>query len=285
MQRRPARSALFAPFSLFALLCSAPNLHAQADGAAIFEEECSDCHTIGGGSDGAPDLLDVTERRDRDWLLKFIKSPEELIASGDALANAAYVYFDESDMPDSELSDAEIEAVLAHIERTSLELSGDAGSARSSRAGYTSDEDAAKDGALLFQGLHRFANGGVPCNACHDIGRTGVIGGGSLAKDLTAASAKSAAALAAFVDQAPFPVMRLAYQDKPLNSAESYAVVAFLRQKEGAGAAPRDYAGQMAVGGVVGLVLVYGLCGLLWRGRKRGSVYQEIYDRQMPAVK
>ena len=47
---------------------------------ATFEEKCGACHSIGGGRGVGPDLKDVTARRDRDWLIQFIVSPEQLIA-------------------------------------------------------------------------------------------------------------------------------------------------------------------------------------------------------------
>ncbi len=51
-------------------------------GQAIFEQKCQGCHSIGGGQIVGPDLKGVTSRRDRDWLISFITSPDQLIAQG-----------------------------------------------------------------------------------------------------------------------------------------------------------------------------------------------------------
>jgi cytochrome c2 len=42
------------------------------EAAATFNGRCTACHTYGKGIKVGPDLKGVTERRKRDWLLKFI---------------------------------------------------------------------------------------------------------------------------------------------------------------------------------------------------------------------
>ncbi|MBP85140.1 MAG: hypothetical protein CMJ64_00215 [Planctomycetaceae bacterium] len=51
-----------------------------------FRQNCMNCHTIGGGRLTGPDLKDVTKRKDRDWLAKFIANPKRVIDSGDPYA-------------------------------------------------------------------------------------------------------------------------------------------------------------------------------------------------------
>jgi len=55
-------------------------------GKVIFEQKCAACHSIGGGRLVGPDLKSITNKRDMDWLIRIIVSPEELIAQGDPLA-------------------------------------------------------------------------------------------------------------------------------------------------------------------------------------------------------
>ncbi|HNQ83491.1 MAG TPA: hypothetical protein PKM34_07600, partial [Bacteroidales bacterium] len=51
---------------------------AQAsDGAQLFQI-CGACHTIGKGKLIGPDLYKVTERRDRAWLIPFIRNSQEV---------------------------------------------------------------------------------------------------------------------------------------------------------------------------------------------------------------
>ena len=53
-------------------------------GEALFRKLCSSCHTVGVGDRVGPDLRGVTERRDADWLTRFITNPAKVRASGDA---------------------------------------------------------------------------------------------------------------------------------------------------------------------------------------------------------
>lgn len=79
-------------------------------------QTCAACHTVGGGKLVGPDLLGVENRHSEDWLRKFIKSSQSLIASGD---EEAIKVFNENfmiPMPDQLLSDEEITAVLDYIQ-------------------------------------------------------------------------------------------------------------------------------------------------------------------------
>ncbi len=51
-------------------------------GKKIYEEKrCGMCHAIGGqGGKVGPDLADVGSKRDRDWLVKFLKDPKGTVS-------------------------------------------------------------------------------------------------------------------------------------------------------------------------------------------------------------
>jgi protein SCO1/2 len=55
-------------------------------GEALYRKLCSSCHTVGVGDRVGPDLRGVTERRDADWLTRFITNPPKVRASGDEAA-------------------------------------------------------------------------------------------------------------------------------------------------------------------------------------------------------
>jgi len=265
-------------FCTWVVLALADRVHAELTGAELFEEECEVCHTIGGGRDTGPDLAGVTERRDDAWLKTFIRDPQAMIDAGDPWASAVYVYFEEEDMPDSDLTDAQIDAIIGY-----LRASGD-GAGDDAKAAVTGDAARGRD---LFQGIARFAGRGPACNGCHDLRAEGVFGGGSLAKDLTAVAAtKTARSLAKLIDGSPFPAMQRAYADGPLSESEVSDVVAFVRAAGAAGAPSDDrsgYAGQVLGGGFAGLAVLYGFFGLAWRARRRRSINQDIFDRQLSA--
>jgi mono/diheme cytochrome c family protein len=90
---------------------------AQApDGAQLFQL-CAACHTIGKGKLIGPDLYNVTQRKDREWLLKFIKNSQGVIQSGDAYAIKLFEDHNKVPMPPSIYNDEQINAVLDYIEK------------------------------------------------------------------------------------------------------------------------------------------------------------------------
>jgi cytochrome c2 len=84
-------------------------------GRALFDQKCAPCHAIGGGKKIGPDLSGVTQRRDRDWLVRWIYNPEEMIASGDATAKEVVKGY-AIRMPSAGLSKEEIADVLSYLE-------------------------------------------------------------------------------------------------------------------------------------------------------------------------
>src|SRR4051812_31211481 len=73
---------------------SARSAHADAaEAKKIFTTRCMACHTFGKGVKVGPDLKGVTERRQRAWLLKFIRSSQSVIDSGDEIATGLFAQF------------------------------------------------------------------------------------------------------------------------------------------------------------------------------------------------
>jgi cytochrome c2 len=84
-----------------------------AEARKIFTQRCMACHTYGKGVKVGPDLKGVTERRERAWLHKFIRSSQTVIASGDATAVALFQQFKQQQMPDwTDLSKEQIDSIL-----------------------------------------------------------------------------------------------------------------------------------------------------------------------------
>ena len=71
-------------FSLFA-----PDTFSQ-DGELLFTQNCTACHTIGGGPLVGPDLKGVSEKYEESWLLKFIQSSQTMVKAGDEQAVATF---------------------------------------------------------------------------------------------------------------------------------------------------------------------------------------------------
>jgi nitrite reductase (NO-forming) len=80
-----------------------------------FESKCVACHAIadGEGKKIGPDLLGVTRRRSEDWITRFLKSPEKMLAS-DPTAKALLDKY-KVPMPNQNLSDAEIRGYIKYF--------------------------------------------------------------------------------------------------------------------------------------------------------------------------
>jgi protein SCO1/2 len=88
-------------------------------GQYVYQGRCSACHTIGQGDKVGPDLAGVTARRDRAWLARYIRVPDEVLAEGDPIATTLFKKYDSVRMPNLRLSRDEVADVLTYIEKTS----------------------------------------------------------------------------------------------------------------------------------------------------------------------
>ncbi|MBI2340681.1 MAG: c-type cytochrome [Deltaproteobacteria bacterium] len=271
-------------FVLGACLIGSQTGFAGSPGKEIFQQRCSACHSIGQGLRVGPDLAGVNDRHSEGWLLKFIKSPQAVINSGDPSAKALFEEF-KMVMPDQALTDLEIKAIMSHIK----EVGGNPASAPSApRAPSETVVEATPNeielGQNLFQGKVRFANGGPSCISCHHVRNDAVIGGGILAKELTTVfSRMGGEGVRAILGGPPFPVMQAAYKGMPFTEGEIRALVGFLQNadKEHAYQHPRDYGWGLFGAGAGGLVVLLGFYSVVGRRRKKRPVNQDIYDRQI----
>lgn len=280
------RALLLGTFLTVISLSWSDRTEAQDNGETVFNTTCFACHTIGGGRLIGPDLAGVHELRSQEWLEQFVRSSQTLINSGDADAVALYEEYSNMLMPDALLSDEQIRDVLNFIETKSTDqpAPGDATTVAEAVPDTPASEEDILAGQDLFQGTIRFENHGAACNACHDVRHDAVIGGGILGAELTSVfSRMGKAGVRSILGQQPFPVMQAAYVDKALTETEVRQLVAFLEfaDSEQYNQLPRDYGLGLFASGVVGAGILFGLFGFVWRGRKRGSVNQSIFDRQI----
>ena len=296
MTNVPGRDSRFIPVGIIVLLfLTIQSRHgwAQEPGEQVFNTTCFACHTIGGGRLVGPDLLGVHERRSQAWLENFVRSSQSMINNGDPEAVALFAEFNQMPMPDSVISDEQIGQVLNYIK-----VQSSSAAANTSAEVLVADDQAEvqeqptsvediQTGQDLFQGYIRLKNGGPPCNACHEVRNDAVIGGGILATELTSVfSRMGGAGVKAILGHAPFPVMQAAYQDQSLTEQEVTALVAFLEyaDSEQYNQLPRDYGVGLLLSGFAGASVLFIFFGFVWSGRKKGSVNQAIYDRQIKSV-
>jgi len=89
----------------------------------LFQSRCAACHTIGGGAALGPDLLGVTERRERAWLLRYVAQPDRALAEGDPIATQLLAKYREVRMPNLGLSPEEVAILLGYLEEKSRPVS------------------------------------------------------------------------------------------------------------------------------------------------------------------
>lgn len=89
-------------------------------GLGIFHKLCAACHTIGEGIRVGPDLKGVTQRRTRDWLVRFMMMPDRMMAEKDPIAVSLDKKFNTAIMPNLLLTKNDASDLIAYIElRTS----------------------------------------------------------------------------------------------------------------------------------------------------------------------
>lgn len=275
---------------LMAVLCfgSGATLAAAQEGKTTFDTDCAACHRIGGGRLVGPDLAGVSERHAEDWLIRFVKSAQAMVSSGDKTAVALSKEF-EFVMPDQNLSDAEIRATLAYIKTAGGAAALSAQTRKESAAAAPASSAAAQPeqiqlGQDLFEGKVRFVNGGPSCNACHTVTSDALLGGAILAPELTLMfSSLGQEGMRAIIANSPFPVMQAAYGGKGFSEYEISALVAFLQKadEEHSRQLPKAWGWRMFSAGIGGVIVLAGIAGLAGRRRKKQCVNQQIYDRQV----
>jgi nitrate reductase gamma subunit len=217
--------ALSAPMALFSVGEAAAD---AADSKKIFTQRCMACHSFGKGVKIGPDLRGVTERRPRPWLVKFIRSSQSMISSGDPVAVALFQQFKQQQMPDwLDLSEAQIGALLDWLAANGPDQrEGDSRLAPSATAAEI------ENGKQLFHGVKALSMGGTACAACHVVvDDDGARAGGALGPDLTTAYALYQEGAFTQVLKRPCTArMPEAAGDGFLTSDETFALKAYLYQ-------------------------------------------------------
>ena len=88
-------------------------------GEYLFRTRCTSCHTVGGGDAVGPDLLGVVDKRDRGWLARWLKVPDQMLAEKDPIAMALYARYKELPMPNLKLNDVDAQALIDYLQAES----------------------------------------------------------------------------------------------------------------------------------------------------------------------
>lgn len=248
-------------------------LTAQAQETAdYFRQNCASCHTIGGGRLTGPDLKNVTERQEREWLRTYILNPQAKMDSGDAyslqlLEEARGVVMPAVVGMTLEQADYLLDLIEAE---SALEESQFKGLQISSEPFTQADIDR---GFAIFTGRQKLTNGGPACYSCHTIPGIWGLGGGHLdpkLADLTRVYERlqGRTVLSAWLMAPATPIMQSVFGDAALESNEIHALVALFENRAQMGEA-KPSVSQLAFAllGVAGAVLVLVVFDLVWKGR------------------
>lgn len=277
------------------IVLSSITISAQ-DGAALFKQTCSACHTIGKGKLVGPDLKGVHTKRSEAWITSFVKNAQAF-GEKDADAKAMITEFGFPMPPLPNLPDADIKAIIKYIaENSPVEV---AQTAEAAAPVVETPADPALDpanasqedvlaGIMLFSGEHRLENGGPSCITCHNVQHGDLIAGGLLAKDLTKVYERlGAAGINGMLSAPPFPAMAASYKDNPLTEKEIFQLSAFFNDA----AVNTIYQPQRAYndnlllyGGGVAFIIIASIILVVFIERKRKCVKEDIYKRQIKAA-
>lgn len=193
-----------------------------------FRQNCINCHTIGGGRLTGPDLKDVTERRDAEWLISFMQNPKAVLDSGDAYAAKLKEESRGVIMPVAPgMTRYRAEQIIKLIEAESkLEKSQFQG-VRISNKPFTEQDRIA--GREIFIGVRKLKNSGTACNSCHSMHDLAALGGGRLGPDLTRVyeRLKGRKALGAWLMAPATETMQPVFKNHPLEAEEIHALTAY----------------------------------------------------------
>ncbi len=222
-----AACSLVPAFSLPARAASGP-----AEAKKVFNQRCTACHSFGKGIKVGPDLKGVTKRRERPWLLKFIRSSQGVIGSGDPIATKLFADFKKQRMPDwTDLSEQQITSILEWFA-----VDGPEQKEPDERNAALATAAELQAGRALFNGSAPLTHGGLACAGCHAIqdGEGSSNGnattmGGTLGPDLTISYARyQDRAMTLFLKQPCSP--RTPQKSEYLTPQESFALKAYMRQ-------------------------------------------------------
>ncbi len=239
--------------------------------ADFFQQNCTSCHTIGGGRVTGPDLKDVTKQKDRAWLEHFIQNPKAVLDGGDPFALQLQQDARGVVMPTIQgLTPQMANGLLDMIEAESkLAKSRFAGVSISDRPFTAAD---VATGTGIFVGTRKLSQGGPPCISCHTLGTIGGLGGGRLGPDLTRVYERLGGrkAVGSWLSAPATATMQAVFRQHPLQSEEILPLLSVF-ENASRRSEPADTETQMNffIAGFAGASLGLLVMGWVWRKRMR----------------
>jgi len=237
----------------------------------FFQQNCTSCHTIGGGRLTGPDLKDVTKQKDRAWIEHFIQNPKAVIDSGDPFALQLQQDARGVVMPTVPGMNPQMAKVLIDfIEAESLLAKSRFAGVSISERPFTPND--VMNGMALFMGDRKLSQGGPPCISCHTVGTIGGLGGGRLGPDLTRVYERLGGrkAVGTWLSAPGTPTMQSVFRQHPLQSEEILPLLSVFEDASWR-SQPVDTGSEInfLMAGFAGMGLSLLLMGWIWQSRLR----------------
>lgn len=269
MMSNTYRRALLVAATVTLITASA---RAADEAATYFRQNCMSCHTIGGGRLVGPDLKDVTQRRDKGWLQKFVANPKSYLDGGDPYVAKLKEDARGAVMPNiAGIDEARALALLEMIERESKLPKSQFAGLNIGDQPFTPSDIA--NGRAIILGEKHLANGGPACVSCHSVDNISILGGGKLAPDLTKVFERMRGRknLASWLQAPATPTMRPLFANQSMTNDEITQLVAYL---ETTARKPQQTGDTATLSffflGLGGCVLGFIGADTVWRKRLRG---------------
>ncbi len=248
----------------------------------VFNLYCKSCHTIGGGKLIGPDLKNVFERQQRNWLVKWIMDPMGILNAKDTYALKIQKEANGVIMaPTPGMTESMANALLDLIENESKKEISEFGGNIAEKELPLTEKDATI-GKVLFMGYLPFNNDAPACIGCHTVNSNiGILGGGRLGPNLSDAYTRlgEQRGLGAWLSAPPGITMNPIFKDHQLEEMEIHSLVAFLKDESFSGNAPNAMAaGNFIVFGLLFTILVLISFGLIWSTRFR-NVRKKMFEQ------
>lgn len=217
------------PLILLMLILLPGRAEAQNEGKQLFEKNCMVCHKLGGGKLVGPELVGVTEKREHDWLIKFIRNSQEMVEAGDPIAVQVFEENNKVPMqPFPNLTDADIENIIDYIKNWTPEAKPEFTVDINKREGFTAEEIQA--GEKLFHGKMAFENGGTQtCVSCHYTQNINNLDWNPSIYDLAKAfMEKDGMNMYVSLTEPTSNVMKTAHKEYKLTEKEMFNIAAYL---------------------------------------------------------
>jgi cytochrome oxidase Cu insertion factor (SCO1/SenC/PrrC family) len=100
---------------------SAPEVRTISKGEQLFRTRCAACHTVGAEDAVSakqaigPDLLNIHKKRDRAWLVRWLREPDKMLEEKEPLVMALLAEWNNVPMPNLRLSESDVQDLLTYI--------------------------------------------------------------------------------------------------------------------------------------------------------------------------